>query len=96
MDKKVKFLKSLFNLKKDILVLQNFHPMLRGFYDCLEKMEMEKAEYESFVKGLYKEGLITIDLHGYNDLQYATIWPTKEAAEYIANQEGKQKIGFDC
>lgn len=90
---KVDFLKAMFRMKKDALDQAEFHPMRRGFYDLLEKSGMSKPEYEAFVKELYKEELIEIDLCGYKELDHAVIKPKKEAAEYIVNAD-KQQIGF--
>lgn len=93
MIQKLEFLKAMFKLKKDPLGLIEAHPMRWGFYDFLEKSGMSKSEYEVFVKNLYKEELIDIDLYGYKALDHAVIVPKKAAAEYIANAT-KQPIGF--
>lgn len=93
MIQKVDFLKAMFNMREDSLGLVEFHPMRYGFYDLLEKSGMHKEEYEAFVKKLYKEELIDIDLCGYKELNHAVIIPKKAAAEYIANADN-QPIGF--
>lgn len=93
MIQKVEFLKAMFNMKKDMLDLVEFRPMRWGFYDFLEKSGMSRGEYEEFVKKLYKEELIDIDLCGYKELDHAVIVPKKAAAEYIT-RANKQPIGF--
>lgn len=40
---------------------------------------------KAFVKELYKEGLIEIDLCGYNNFDHAVVTAPKAAAEYIIN-----------
>lgn len=93
MIQKIEFLKAMFNMKRDVRGLIEVHPMRWGFYDFLKKSGMSKSEYEVFVKKLYTEELIDIDLCGYKELNHAVIVPKKAAAEYIANAT-KQPIGF--
>ena len=92
MQKKIEYLKSFFNIKETVLVPE-YHSVQRNFYSYLDKSGMSKPEYEAFVKELYKEGLIEIDLCGYNNFDHAVVTATKAAAEYIIN-DSQPKIGF--
>lgn len=94
MEMKVKFLKDLFRMEKNALDLVDFHPVQRNFYYYLEKSEMDKESYEKFMKDLYQEDLIDIDLCGGSDFTYAIVRPKIAAAQFIANHDGKQSIGF--
>ena len=91
--KKIDYLKSLFRTDTDILGVTNFHPMKCSFYGYLKQSKMNKEDYEAFVKELYKEGLIKIDLYGYNSLDNAIVTATKAAVEYILKAD-KEQIGF--
>lgn len=84
--------KSLFKIKETLLVPE-YHTVQRNFYSYLDKSGMSKTEYEAFVKELYKEGLIEIDLCGYNNLDQAIVTAKNTAVEYIANNSSR-KIGF--
>lgn len=74
MEMKVKFLKDLFRMEKNALDLVDFHPVQRNFYYYLEKSEMDKESYEKFMKDLYQEDLIDIDLCGGSDFTYFTVY----------------------
>ena len=83
-------LRSMFGIKEDVLGKKEFFPVTSNFYRWLAKSGMDKSDYEEFMKKLYREGSIKIDLEGGNDLQYATVIPTDTAEDYI----NKQPIGF--
>lgn len=92
MQKKIDYLKTLFKIKETVLVPE-YHTVERNFYSYLDKSGMSNPEYEAFIKELYKEGLIEIDLCGYNNFDHAVVVATKAAAEYIATGS-RNSIGF--
>lgn len=82
----------MFKIKETLLVPE-YHTVQRNFYSYLEKSGMSKPEYEAFVKELYKDGLIEIDLRGYDNFDHAIVTAKNTAVEYIATN-GLPKIGF--
>lgn len=80
---KQQFIKKLIKEEENILGDKHYTAYTFGFYDLLEESGLEKEEYESFVKNLYHEGLLKIDMNGSTDFSRAQITATAKASELL-------------
>lgn len=93
MQKKTVELLKLMPVSKNILDEPFFYRA--GFYDFQEKMHLDKDSYEGLMKALYHQGLIKIDMNGWNMFDGAIVSLTPLGYEYRLNA-AKQKIGFSA
>lgn len=94
MDNKLKLLKMMINTTLDVLGDKRYTPLCYAFNDFQGKMQMEHEEYEAFIKSMRHEGLIEIDMHGWDTLDRAKIKASPVGMEYLSTHETKRKIGF--
>lgn len=58
-----------------------------NFYEFEKSFDVSKSFYEETILEMRREGLIEIELNGYNDLKHAIIFATKQGVEQLIKEK---------